>query len=375
MSNVLDKRLTVVQILARLEGGSIERGSLELAHALVKAGHRSIVVSGGGRLTNQLKANGSEHVKYTLGRKSVRSLRWVKPLRQLLRQEKVNILHARSRMPAWVSWCAWRGMGPATRPRFVTTVHGHYAVNGYSAIMSRGEIVIAISDFVRQYIQENYPATEYDRIRVVHRGADSRDFPYRYQPAQNWYRSWYKQYPMLRNRRVIVLPGRLMPLKGHDDFLRLLATLRSRGHEIHGLIVGDVPPARKQYASSLQEKIDQLGLRHHVNLTGYRHDIRDIVAASNIVLSLAQEPESFDRPVLEALYMGVPVVGYDYGGVSELLHTMFPEGAVQPKDHSALLTCIERVLREPRDCVPQPRGFRLSDTIDKTLRIYEELAA
>ena len=91
---------------------------------------------------------------------------------------------------------------------------------------------------------------------------------------------------------------------------RLLAALKSRGHEIHGLIVGDSPSARKQYVSSLREKIDQLGLRHHVNLTGWRHDIRDIVAASSIVLSLAQEPESFGRPVLEALYMGVPVVGY-----------------------------------------------------------------
>ena len=93
MSNALEKPLTVVQMLPRLEGGGIERGTLELADALVKTGHRSIVISGGGRLEKQLKANGSEHVNYALGRKSVRSLRWVKPLRQLLRQEKVNILH------------------------------------------------------------------------------------------------------------------------------------------------------------------------------------------------------------------------------------------------------------------------------------------
>ena len=148
----MTKKLTVLQTLPALHSGGVERGTLEIARALVAAGHRSIVVSDGGRLVEQLEREGSEHITMPVHRKSLASLFQIRPFRRLLEELKPDIVHARSRIPAWIAWLALRRMNPATRPRFVTTVHGMYSVSPYSAIMTKGEVVIAVSETVRDYV-------------------------------------------------------------------------------------------------------------------------------------------------------------------------------------------------------------------------------
>ncbi len=123
----------------------MEQGTIEVARELVRCGHRAIVIAARGRMVSQLEEAGAEHLDWDIGRKSAVSLRHVLPLRRLLRSRQVDILHARSRLPAWIAYAAWRSLRPSSRPRFVTTVHGLYSVNRYSAIMTRGEPIIAIS--------------------------------------------------------------------------------------------------------------------------------------------------------------------------------------------------------------------------------------
>ena len=130
--------LTVLQLLPELDSGGVERGTLEVAEALVGAGHRSLVMSAGGRMVPALEAGGSEHLAWNIGHKSPFTARFVPRLRRLLRECSVDIVHARSRVPAWVAYLAWRGMPPGRRPRFVTTAHGVYSVNAFSEIMVRG---------------------------------------------------------------------------------------------------------------------------------------------------------------------------------------------------------------------------------------------
>ena len=151
-----DHTPTIVQVLPALESGGVERGTLEIGRAIVQAGWRSVVVSGGGRLVGQLEAEGSEHVNWDLGRKSIVTLRHIRPFRQFLQELRPDVLHVRSRMPAWMAWMAWRGLPRHKRPRFMTTVHGPYSVNAYSKIMTRGERVIAVSNMIRRYILDNY---------------------------------------------------------------------------------------------------------------------------------------------------------------------------------------------------------------------------
>lgn len=365
--------LTVVQLLPALDGGGVERGTLEVAAELVRRGHHSLVVSAGGRMVPELTASGSEHIGWPIGRKSLRTLRFVPRLRRLLLARQVDVLHARSRLPAWIGYLAWRGLAAEHRPKFVTTVHGQYSANRYSAVMMRGERVIAVSETVRDYIFANYPDVDRARVQVIYRGVDEAAFPHGYRPGQEWLRAWYERYPQLENARVITLPGRLSRLKGHSDFVDLLARLRRIDPTVHGLIAGGEEPRRLAYVRELRSRIEAAGLSSAITFTGHRSDMREVYAVSDLVLSLSSKPESFGRSVLEALSLGVPVVGYDHGGVGEILRAMFPAGLVPPADRDALVRTTLELIRSPV-VVPKANLFPLSRMLSETLALYASMA-
>lgn len=364
-------RLTVVQMLPALESGGVERGTLEVGKHLVDHGHRSIVISAGGRMVEQLRREGSEHLAWDVGRKSPMTLlRYVGRLRRFLADESVDILHLRSRMPAWVAWLAWRGMEPATRPRLVTTVHGLYSVNAYSAIMAKGERVIVVSKTVRDYVLQNYPRTEPGRITVIPRGIDPAAYPWGYRPTESWLADWRTQYPQLAGRKVITLPGRITRLKGHEDFIKLIGRLKAAGGPVHGLVVGGAEAKKQAYLAELENKVAVAGLAQDITFTGQRGDLREIMAVSDLVLSLSNKPESFGRTVLEALSMGVPVVGYDHGGVGEQLQLLHSRGLVGLGDLEGLLRQCRSALGMGRIALassPPTLEHMLSDT----LAVYE----
>ncbi|TDJ15404.1 MAG: glycosyltransferase [Gammaproteobacteria bacterium] len=330
------------------------------------------MISGGGRLVAALEAAGSEHLTWTIGRKSPFTCRFVPRLRRLVAERGVEILHARSRVTAWVAYLAWRGMPPGQRPRFVTTAHGVYSVNRFSEIMTRGECVIAVSESIRDYLQHSFPRADMARVRVIHRGIDAKQFPAGYQPVSQWTENWYARFPELRDKYVLTLPGRLTRLKGHEAFLRLLARLAANDAGVRGLIVGDADSSGKTYAEGLRQEAASRKLP--VSFAGHRDDMRDIYASSDLVLSLSSHPESFGRTVIEALSMGVPVLGYDHGGVGEVLAGAFPEGRVAAGDEEALLASVREFRsRPPRPATPVP--FTREAMLAKTLALYSELAS
>lgn len=371
-SGEMVRRLTVLQVLPALDGGGVERGTLEVARALVEAGHRSLVMSEGGRLVNTLVEQGSEHFSWPIGRKSLLTFRLVWRFRRLLLQEKVDVLHVRSRMPAWIAWLAWRGMHPDNRPRLVSTVHGLYSVNRYSKIMTRGERVIAVSNTARDYIHDNYPDVDPAVVRVIPRGVDPREFPYDWQASVDWRETWYREFPQLRGKRVLTLPGRLTRLKGHHDFLDLIHRLKTDGVNVHGLVVGGEDPRRPEYAREIRERATELQIEDAVSFIGHRSDMREVYSVSDIVLSLSSRPESFGRTVLEALSLGRPVIGYDHGGVGEVLGEVYPAGLVELGDVAALCARVSAVLAAP-PLVPAEHPYQLVNMLEETLRLYEEL--
>ncbi|ANG61214.1 glycosyl transferase [Marinobacterium aestuarii] len=364
--------MKVVQLLPALQGGGVEKGTLEVARALVEQGHESIVISAGGRLVEPLEREGSRHLCWDLGRKSPWTLRNIWALRRWLREEKPDILHLRSRMPAWVAWHAWKGLPEDSRPHLVTTVHGLHSVSGYSAVMCRGERVIAVSKTVEGYIRDNYPQTDMSRVRRIYRGIDPLEFPHGYRPEPAWLERWTSEYPALVGKRVLTLPGRLTRLKGHNDFIDLMQVLKTAGMPVHGLIVGAEDPKRQAYAQEIRTRIEALDLGADITLTGGRDDIRDIYALSDLVLSLSTKPESFGRTVAEALSLGVPVAGYAHGGVGEILAALYPAGAVPLGDMDALAGTVKTLL----DGGERPAGntvFLQSTMLEQTLAVYREL--
>ena len=369
-----ERRLTVLQILPALESGGVERGTLEVAHTLVQHGHRALVMSAGGRQVAPLLASGAEHFAWPVGVKSFRTLLLVGKLRRFFIEQKVDIVHARSRVPAWIAYLAWRGMNPATRPRFITTVHGLYGVNRYSRIMARGERVIAVSNTVRDYILREYPDTPPERIQVIHRGVDGTAYPHGWKPDVAWQDAFFAQFPQAVGKRLVTLPGRITRLKGHEDFIELITRLKRQGQPVHGLIVGGASPSKQRYLAQLRERVQRAGLDADISFTGQRDDLKSILAISDLVLSLSTQPESFGRTTLEALRLGVPTAGYDHGGVGEILRAVYPAGLL-PRDRlDDACRKIAQLLQLPE---PVPAGdfFPLRAMLEQTVALYEQLAA
>lgn len=366
-------RLTVVQVLPALDAGGVERGTLEVGKHLVEHGHRSIVISAGGRMVEQLEREGSEHVQWDIGRKSLWTLRLIPRLRRFLLENRVDILHVRSRMPAWICYLAWQGMDPKSRPHLVTTVHGPYSVNAYSAVMTRGERVIVISEMIRDYVLQQYPNTNPGKLRLIYRGVDPTVFPHGYQPAQAWLDSWYAQFPLTRGKKLITLPARITRWKGQEDFIELIAQLKARHPDVHGLIVGEPHPRRRQFLEELKAKVHALDLDNDITFAGHRSDLKEVMAISAIMLSLSREPEAFGRTTVEALSLGRPVIGYNHGGVGEQLAAILPTGAVPTGDLDAVETRTKQWLDQPPQ-IPEAQPFTLERMLENTLNVYLELA-
>lgn len=365
-------KLTIAQILPALESGGVERGTLEIAEAIVRKGHRSIVISAGGRLVPLLVEQGSEHINLPAGEKTMMALYCINRLRRLLRTEDIDILHARSRLPAWVAWFALKKL-PVKRPVFITTVHGRYSVNRYSKIMLYGDQIIAPSQYIHNYIHTNYPDTDMNRVHLIHRGVSRKDFPWQYKPAPVWLDKWQQQFPELENRFVITLAARLTRLKGHEDFIKIVDLSRRIGLPVHGLVVGGADSSKQSYLRQLQQRILDYRLEKFITLLGHRNDIREIMAVSDIVMSLSRSPEAFGRTVLEALSIGTPVIAYQHGGVTEILAEIFPQGAIAPFDIEG---CVEK-LQEfygQMPAVTEHHPFTLEAMQENTLKLYETCA-
>ncbi len=367
------RRLTVVQLLPALHSGGVERSTLEIAQALVAAGHRAIVVSAGGRLVQPLLDSGAEHLTLDIGRKSLLTLRHVVALRRLFADTGADIVHARSRLPAWLGWYALRGLPQARRPRWVTTMHGLNSPGRYSGIMASGERVICVSQTVRDYLLRHYPVTDPARLRVIPRGVDAAQFP---RVARNDRRprlAVAQRYPQLAgDGPLLLLPGRGTRLKGHAHALRLLAALHAAGMPARLWMPGAREPEREAYVRELEQHAAALGIGDALAITDPTTRIAQAYAASDLVLQLSDKPEAFGRTVLEALCVGRPVLGWGHGGVGELLAQLQPSGAVTPGDAGALALRARQLLEQPPS-LPSRIPFTLQAMQRATLDVYDEL--
>ena len=361
--------MKVFQVLPELNGGGVERGTLEMAAFLVKQGHESIVVSAGGKLVEELESKGSRHVSMEIGKKRLSTLKLISKFRKLLKEEKPDILHLRSRLPAWIAYLAWKKLPKNSRPRLVTTVHGFNSVGAYSKIMCSGERVIAVSSAIKDFVQRNYQVED-ERVEVIHRGVTLDDYYPEYRPTEDWQNKFLAEFPKAKGKYLICLPGRVTQLKGHKDFFSLLQILKQRGHDVHGLVVGGVHPKRQKYADGLQGLVEKMQLQNEVTFTGHRSDLREIIAFSDVTVGLSIDQESFGRTCTETIALGRPFLGYAHGGIAEQLDVMFPEGKVPVGDYVAAAQKLEEWIKE----VPQvdsSQTFKLETMLEKTLKLYE----
>ncbi|MFV0478669.1 MAG: glycosyltransferase family 4 protein [Parahaliea sp.] len=364
--------MKVLQVLPSLNSGGVERGTLDFARHLLTKGHQSLVMSSGGRMVAELEREGSTHVTFAVHAKSPLSLLRVRALRRQLIALAPDVIHVRSRVPAWMVWLALKPLPPTQRPLLVSTFHGLYSVSRYSAIMGEGDQVIAISDCVHNYILHNYPQVEPKRIHVIHRGVDVGQFPPQMQPDNDWLARLHADYPHTRDQTLLLMPARLSAWKGQRDFIRLIGQLIHAGRPCHGLIVGEPTPGKDHYLAELRQLVSELKLESHISFLGHRSDMAQLYAAATLVFNLSEKPEPFGRTVIEALATGTAVIAWDSGGPAESLRIGFDCGLIPPGDNAALLTCVQRLLDTPPAEITLPPQFTLTAQAEATLALYTQ---
>lgn len=357
--------ITVAQIVPEMHGGGVEQGTLEVARHLVASGHRAIVISAGGRMVESLTESGATHITLPVGRKSPRTIALAPKLRRILRSESVDVVHARSRVPAWLCVLAL-GRRKTGHPAFLTSVHGLYSVNRYSRVMTRGDLIECVSETARRYVCDNYPSTDQQKLVVIPRGVDTEVYHPGFRASSDW-EVRFRESLGLPSDPLVILPGRLTRLKGHHDFIEVMQRLESSGVRATGLIVGGEDPRRPGYAAELREAVAN---SPNVVITGHRKDLREILSISAAAVSPSTHPESFGRTVLEALSLGIPVAGYDHGGVGEVLSELFPYGRVSIGDIRGMTEVTGRLVRGEADPIRQNTRFTLGEMLSKTLELY-----
>jgi glycosyltransferase involved in cell wall biosynthesis len=366
------RRLCIVQLLPALDSGGVERSTLEIGRALVAAGHRSVVISAGGRLLPKLLAEGSEHIALGVGAKSLRTLTRIGALRRMLATVRPDIVHARSRLPAWLAIAALRSL-PAPKPHLVTSVHGLNSPGWYGSALTRGEMVVCVSETVRAHVLKQWPQTDPGKLRVIEPGIDAQEFPRDFRASDDWRRDFFRQYSALQGGRLLLLPGRGTRLKGHATAIELLASVRSQAIDARLCLFGARESGRENYLAELEALAQRLHVADALAITPPRPDIREAYSLADVVLQLSEQPEAFGRTVLEALAIGRPVLGWEQGGVGDLLRRYYPAGAVAWSDRAQLLTRTLALLQAPPP-VSSTLLPMLSTMQKETLELYASLA-
>jgi glycosyltransferase involved in cell wall biosynthesis len=343
----MTRRLTVVQMLPELEEGGVECETVELAEYLVGQGHRSMVISGGGRMVPQLTSAGSIHYAWShIGEKSPRCLQYLLPLRRLLMESEVDILHLRSRLPAWLGYLAWKSLPKSKRTYLVTTFHGFHSINAYSAIMAKGQTVVAVSRCIADHIKEAYAVSE-ARIAVIYGSYDARYFdPGRVE--ENRIAALRKQWGIAETTvPIILLPGRITRLKGHDFFIRCLARIRHLPWV--AICTGDLAQ-NPDLAAELQSLLDRLKLSDRIRFTGYCQDMPAALKCARVVVSSSVKPESFGRIAVEAQAMETPVIATAHGGSLETVRDGETGWLVQPGNEEKMARALAEAVSDQPLC-------------------------
>ena len=358
------KKLSVIQILPTLNTGGVERGVMDFNKFLVANGHKSFVISDGGRQVKNLIADGGEHIHLSVAKKSFLTLLQAKKLADVINEISPDIVHIRSRVPAWVLQISKLFLRKP-RPLIFSTFHGLYSTPFYSRIMASFDHVIAISKTVENYVNDNYTNHLKSPPRLIYRGADDHYFSRKYQPKIEYTKDFYKKFPSLESKQLLTFPGRLSSWKGQESFIKLISDLPD---SFCGLIVGPYNDAKPKYLKRLRSLIQNYGIDSRIYFYDAKDDIRDIYYLSSIVFNLSAKPEPFGRTTLEAAMMGKKICGWSRGGAGEVLDLCFPEGKVNFGDFDALVTKVKSL--SASSTVPENIFLTAELMHSKTLDFY-----
>ncbi len=371
---------TILQVVPALISGGVERGTLEIAKKIVESGNISIVISAGGPLVGSLEQAGSVHIKMNVASKNPITI-WTNAgkIANIIRNYKVDIVHARSRAPAWSCYFAAK----ATGIKLITTFHGVYNFKNsikkyYNSVMTQGVKVIAVSNFVKNHIIENYKIDK-NKIQVIYRGVNHKEFT-KEKVSEELLRKFREKYNVPADAPVLLLPSRMTRWKGH---LVLIDALEKIKHlNFYCIIAGDLAK-HPGFVSAIHEKIQEYKIQNRVQLFGNEPNMIGLYGIADIVLSTSIEPEAFGRTIIEAQSMEKLVIATNIGGACETIQDGVTGFHVKARDIDDLAKKIEyclaiigsdqekKITSSARKAVAT--NFSLDLMLKSTLSIYNEI--
>lgn len=419
--------MIVMRLLSSLKHDESERGIFQLGRMLVKNGHTSIIIASANAdqsLVKRLERDGNHYHKLVMRKKSWSSLFNVLALRRMIEHYSPDIIHVHSRTPAWVLYWALKGARVKQKPKLVSTIYGFYPLNSYSHALLRSDTIISVSDSVTDYLKtelgidddaiqsddvnnkqphqsSNPEATKIistkqcpNKVSVdtsvvavppptkhksqpnivrIYRGVDTRKYLYRYNPSVYWLRKTFAEFPELEHKKWLLFPTVIGQEYGQEWLIDILGNLQDKYPNIHVIIMDDDKDRAKIIYEEFRQRAFALGLDDKITFVGKkRNDLREWLAAANIVLALANRPESIGITILQAIHLGTPVVGWDKAAYHEILSHLFPQGLV--KHYNAVTLC--KSIKAQLEMSNRPiitEAFTLKQMVDETMQVYQDL--
>lgn len=376
-------KLTVLQVIPDFNSGGVERGTLEIAAYLAKKSHNAIICSNGGALVSKAKELGIKHIKLPVNSKNpLKIFMNAYKLYKIIKDQHVDILHVRSRAPAWSSWIACLMSGC----KFVTTFHGAYSSSHpikrfYNAIMLKGDKVIAISNFIKKHIETRYHYKS-ENLVTINRGVDLEEFSIK-NVSPDSVKALKKaiNLDLKKGEKLIVLPSRFTRLKGHIYLLKALHYMRSKDFKC--LIIGKVTDAQLEYVSEIEDAIKEYGLESKVILHKEpTDDMRTLYSIADVVVSSSLEPEGFGRTVIEAQAMETIIVSTNIGAPKDLIEDGKSGFLAPSHDHTTFAEVLDKALSlsasERVAIIKYAHGivvkqYSLEHMCKETLKVYQSL--
>jgi glycosyltransferase involved in cell wall biosynthesis len=373
------KAPVILQIIPELGPGGAEQGCIDIAGELAQVGATAIVVSNGGSRVHELARAGATHVSLPVHSKNP-LIMWqnIASIRRLIREHRVDIVHARSRAPAWSAWRACKG----TDARFMTTCHAPYNTESnvkkfYNSSISKGERVIAISGYVAQYLRDMFGLDD-RTIRIVHRGIALDRFHPTTVTAERMIklnRAWR----LPDGASIVMMPGRLTRWKGHHVLIEAMALLKRE--DLFCVLIGS-DQGRSEYTQELESAIRERGLEGRIRIVEHCNDMPAAYMMATVVVSASTDPEGFGRVPVEAQAMGRPIIATDHGGARETIRRGETGWLIPPNDAQALhdalvealsLTATQRAILATRAMAHVAEHFTKERMAYETLNVYAEL--
>jgi glycosyltransferase involved in cell wall biosynthesis len=360
--------MKIVQIIPELNEGGVERGVVELNREFVKKGIESFVISFGGKLQNQINLDGGNFIRFDVCSKNIfTAFLRINGLKKILRELKPDIVHVRSRVPAWLVYFVNKSLNI----KIVSTVHGFNSVGFYSSIMQKADAVICVSNSIKEYIQKHYQTSE-NKITVIPRGIDLELFNPK--NIDEIFIENFKKEFNLKDKFIVSSVGRVTQLKDYETFIKAIFLVKKDISNVIGLIVGGVRSDKKDYLNSLKKLIKELNLEENIIFTGSQSRIEQIYALSDVVISSSKKPESFGRAVAEAICMNKPVIATNHGGVKDIIIDNVNGFFFEVGDDKELALNIIKAKDLSFDGYSYiSKNFSLKNMVDRTLEVYRKL--